>query len=134
MESMSKNKKAIIGIAVLVVLVAVVAGVYLAFAPKASKGAKKITLQVVFQEGEPKEHTIQTDAEFLGGALEQENLIVGENGEFGVFVKAVDGVTADETKLQWWCFTKGGEQINTGIDMTPIRDGDRFEATLTVGY
>ena len=42
--------------------------------------------------------------------------------------------TADDSQQQWWCFTKGGEMLETGVDTTPIADGDAFEITLTEGY
>ena len=77
---------------------------------------------------------IENDAEFLRGALEQEQLISGIEDQYGLYVLTVNGVTADESKQQWWCFTKGGEQIFTGVDATPIADGDTFEATLMTGW
>ena len=43
----------------------------------------------------------------------------------------VDGVEADDSKSQWWCITKDGEQVNTGVDATPIEDGDHYELTLS---
>ena len=79
-------------------------------------------------------HTITTEAEFLRGALEQEGIIAGEESDYGLFVTTVDGVTADDSLEQWWCFTKGGESLATGVDSTPIADGDTFEITLTEGY
>ncbi len=39
-----------------------------------------------------------------------------------------------ESKQQWWCITKGGEQVNTSADQTPIADGEQFELTLKEGY
>ena len=44
------------------------------------------------------------------------------------------GVTADDANQEWWCFTKGGEMLETGVDSTPIADSDTFEITLTQGY
>ena len=35
---------------------------------------------------------------------------------------------------EWWCFSKGGEDLSTGVDTTPIADGDTFEATLKTGW
>ena len=46
----------------------------------------------------------------------------------------MDGVTADDANQEWWCFTKGGKMLETGVDSTPIADGDTFEITLTQGY
>ena len=68
------------------------------------------------------------------GALEQEKLVEGEESQYGLFVKTVNGYTVDDSRQEWWCFTKGGETLFTGVDDTPIADGDKFEITLTVGY
>ena len=35
---------------------------------------------------------------------------------------------------EWWCFTKNGETLMTGVDDTMIADGEHYEATLTVGW
>ena len=47
---------------------------------------------------------------------------------------AVSPSTADESIQQWWCFTKGGEMLMTGVDTTPIADGEHYEITFTVGW
>lgn len=131
---MDKKKKIIIAVVALVAVVAVALGLYAAFGPKGTAGAKTIQVQTVFADGTTKEHTIQTDAEFLRGAMEQEAMVAGDESDYGLFVKTVDGYTADDAKQEWWCFTKNGEMLETGVDTTPIADGDHFEVTLTVGY
>ena len=75
-----------------------------------------------------------TDAEFLRQALEEQKLVEGEESQYGLYVKTVNGVTADEAKEEWWCFTKDGEDVMTGVDSTPVADGDHFEITLKTGY
>ena len=102
--------------------------------PAANAGAKHITVAVVDGARNSTLFTIPTDALYLRPALEQQNLIAGEQTDFGLFVKTVNGITADDTKQQWWCFTKGGQSVMTGVDTTPIADGDAFEITLTTGY
>ena len=54
--------------------------------------------------------------------------------DYGLYVVTVDGETADEAQQQWWCFTKGGEMLMTGVDDTMIADGDAYEITLTTGW
>ncbi len=132
-KSMSKKKIAILSVAV-VVLLAVFATVYWNLKPKATVGEKDIVVEVILADESSKEFEINTDAEFLRQALEEHNLIEGEESEYGLFVKTVDGVTANDANQEWWCFTAGGETIMTGVDQTPINDGDHFEITLTVGY
>jgi len=129
-----KNKKLLIVATIaLAVLLAAFAWVYATQMPKGQAGTKTITLEIVV-DTETTDIVIETDAEFLRGALEQENLAAGAESEYGLYVLTVNGVTADESLQQWWCFTKGGETLYTGIDTTPIADGDAFEATLMTGW
>lgn len=95
-----------------------------------TKGEKHITVEVVVGENITK-FELDTDAEFLRGALEEENLIKGSESDYGLFVTEVNGVAADDSLRQWWCFTKGGETLMTGVDSTPVADGDTFEITLS---
>ena len=128
------NRKILLAVAALVVAVLVLAAAYFAFAPKGAGGEKTITVDVVLLDGSDTQTTITTSEEFLRGALEQEQMIAGEESEYGLFVTTVNDVTADDSKEQWWCITKGGEMVSTGVDTTPIADGDAFEITLTEGY
>lgn len=129
-----KNKKTTAIVAViLVVVIAAGIGLYAKFKPQTEEGAKTITFSVI-ANGETKDFTIKTDAEYLSGALNEQKLIEGSDSEYGLFVTTVNGIEADSAKEEWWCFTKGGEMLMTGVDTTPIADGEKFEATLTVGY
>ena len=101
---------------------------------KTQAGTKTITVQIIVDGADTVSKTIQTDAEYLRGALEEEDLIAGEESQYGLFVKTVNGITVDDSKQQWWCFTKGGADLFTGVDDTPIADGDKFEITLKAGY
>lgn len=133
-EQKKSNKKVWLAVAALVVAVAVVLGIYFVTRTAPQQGGKTITVQVVLLEGEPSDFTIQTDEEYLRGALESIDLIEGSESEYGLFVTTVNGVTVDDSKQQWWCFTQDGEMLMTGVDTTPIADGDHFEITLTEGY
>ena len=62
--------------------------------------------------------------------LEQEGLISGEEGAYGLFVTSIDGEEADDSLNQWWCFTQDGVMLNTGVDDTMISDGDHYEAAI----
>ena len=133
-EQKKSNKKIWLAAAALVVAVAVLLGVYFVTRPAPQQGGKTIAVQVVLLEGESSDYTIQTDEEYLRGALESIDLIEGSESEYGLFVTTVNGVTVDDSKQQWWCFTQYGEMLMTGVDTTPIADGDHFEITLTEGY
>lgn len=135
MSENANNKKLLIIIScVLVALIAAAAIIYALTRPSTSKGAKTVTVEVVLGENNTKTYTLHTDQEFLRGALEEEKLIEGTESEYGLFVTTVTGVKADDSKQQWWCFTKGGEALMTGVDTTPIANGDKFEITLTTGW
>ncbi len=93
-----------------------------------------ITVTVTDDKGENTVFTIETKARYLRGALEQENLVQGDESEFGLYVKIVNGVEADYDKNgAYWGFYKGGEYLPSGIDTTPIEDGDAFEIVYTKG-
>ncbi len=133
-EQKKSNKKIWLAAAALVAAVAVLLGVYFVTRPAPQQGGKTIAVQVVLLDGESSDYTIQTDEEYLRGALESIDLIEGSESEYGLFVTTVNGVTVDDSKQQWWCFTQDGEMLMTGVDTTPIADGDHFEITLTEGY
>ncbi len=133
----SSNKKTIIAVAVLLVLVigAIVAWYVLRpAAPPAPEGQITVTVEVTHGDKSVKEFTIVTTAENLRGALEQENLIQGDEGQYGLFVKTVDGETVNGDNQEWWCFTNSGEVMMTGVDDTLIADGDHYEIVFTVGW
>ncbi|MCI8503953.1 MAG: DUF4430 domain-containing protein [Dorea sp.] len=109
-------------------------GIYKTFMPKGQAGAKEITVTVVHGDKTEKDFTYQTDEAYLGAVLQKEELVEGTDGEYGLFITSVDGEAADDSKEQWWCITKEGEQLNTSADQTPIADGEQFELTLKEGY
>lgn len=123
----------VIGFVVLALVATAAVIIYVNTRPESQEGAKTITVQIVYDDVDTTV-TIDTDAEYLRWALEQEKLIVGDESEYGLFVKTVNGRTADGSNQEWWCFTKGGETLMTGVDTTPIADGETFEVTLKVGY
>ena len=97
-------------------------------------GQKHITVNVIDDKKQQTEFTYDTDKEMLGDVLTEAGLIAGEEGQYGLYVKTVNGLTVNDSNEEWWCLTKGGETVMTGIDLTPIADGDVFELTFTVGY
>ena len=130
-----KNQKPII-IAAVVFVVLVIAGLvaWKMTAPEGTAGAKAYTFSVIDADGETETFKLTTDEEMLGDALMNEGLLEGEEGQYGLYVKSVNGITADEANQEWWCLTKGGEAVMTGVDMTPVEDGAAYEFTLTVGW
>lgn len=127
----SKKTKIISGVVLaLLVVAAVLALIFLR--PDANPGGKEIVFQVTHSDGRVVVFPIRTESENLRGALEQEELIAGEEGPYGLFVTEIDGEAADDGQRQWWCFTKDGEMLNTGVDDTMIADGEHYEAFIDV--
>lgn len=76
--------------------------------------------------------TVHTDKDNLGDALLEHSLIAGEEGDYGLYVKDVNGITADyDTDKAYWAFYKDGEYMNTGVDATAIADGEHYELVYT---
>lgn len=91
------------------------------------KGAKTIEVEVKVEE-QSVTFTIHTDAATLGEALMEHKLIEGEDGPYGLYVKKVNGMTADyDVNQRYWSFCKDGEYLMTGADATSIADGEHYE-------
>ena len=119
---------------VLIAAVAVLALLFAQARPDADQELKHIEVTVTTRDKDAQVYSISTEEAFLGDALLAEELVTGEEGEYGLFITSVAGETADEAKEEWWCLTKDGQSVQTGVDSTPIADGDHFELTLMVGY
>ena len=60
-------------------------------------------------------------------AVTQVELIDGEQGQYGLYVKTVNGIEADADKDQaYWAFYVNGEYATYGVDLTEIIDGDSY--------
>ncbi len=95
------------------------------------EGAKTLTVDVVAQD-KTVTFTLHSDAKTVGEALLEHKLIAGEMGAYGMYVKVVNGITADYDKDQsFWSFTKNGESMMTGVDGAEFSDGDQYELIYT---
>lgn len=133
MEKQNKNtKKIVLGIVIVAVLVAIFAGVYHFFGPKASAGAKAYTLTVVDDKGNEKKYEATTDAEYLGQALEElekseDFTMDGEEGDYGFFITSVNGLEANyDTDGAYWSVYVNDAYAQNGVDSQPINDKDAF--------
>ncbi len=74
--------------------------------------------------------TIHTDKDTLGDALKEHDLVAGEESEFGLYVKTVNGILADyDEDGSYWSLTKDGEMMMVGVDGAEIADGEHYELT-----
>ena len=94
-------------------------------------GATTIELEVVIEE-QSVTFTVKTDKQTLGDALLEHDLIEGEEGPYGLYLKKVNGILADyEVNQSYWGLYKSGEYLMTGVDSTEIADGDHYEFIYT---
>lgn len=131
---MQKNRKLIIAIIAVVVIVAAMAVIYVATRPGTTAGSKTFTVEVIHSDGSAKTFTYQTEAEYLGEVLLAEGLIQGDTSEFGLYITTVDGEDAIwEEDNSYWALYVGEEYASQGIDQTPITDGGAFSLVYTAG-
>ena len=129
-----KNKKLILVAVALIACVAVMLGIFLATRPETTQGSKTVTVTVVHKDGSEKVFTCQTEEEFLGKVLVNENIVVGNYGEFGLYFDTADGEKADwNVDNGWWQVFVGEEAAITGADQIPITDGGTYKMVYTIG-
>ena len=91
------------------------------------EGETKFLFTVVDKDGAETAFEIHTDKEIVGEALLELELIEGEEGDFGLFVKAVNGIVADyEVDKTYWAFYVNGEYAMSGVDMTTIEEAASY--------
>jgi len=95
------------------------------------EGEKSVMVEVAAQD-KSVTFTINTDKENLEEALTEHNIVSGEKGAYGLYIKVVNGITADYNVNQsYWSLSKNGEYMQTGAGDTKISDGDKYELTYT---
>ena len=98
------------------------------------EGAKTFAFQVQDMEGNKQEFLIHTDADTVGAALVELELIQGEPGPYGMYVKQVCGITAVyEEDGTYWAFYENGEYAMTGVDLTEINPDTVYSLVKTKG-
>ena len=91
------------------------------------EGEKSFPLSVVDGEGKETQFEIRTDREFVGEALEELGLIAGEEGEYGLYVKTVNGITVDyDRDGAYWAFYVDDAYASAGVDATAIEEGSSY--------
>lgn len=91
------------------------------------EGKTQFNFTVVDKDGNETAFEIHTDKEMVGDALTELNLISGDEGDYGLYVKTVNGITADyDTDGSYWAFYVNNEYAQTGVDLTPITEGDYY--------
>ena len=139
MENKKLNKKTMVGVLALVVVIAVFAIIYVAFKPKTMEGSKAITFEVVNKAGVSTEYDVKTDAEYLRQAMEEAMeaeigfTFGGEESQYGLTIHTVNGEKADfNTDSAYWSILVNGEYGQYGAESQPVIDGDTYSFVYTV--
>ena len=91
------------------------------------KGAVVFNFVVVDGEGNEKTFEIHTDKTTVGDALFEVELIEGEEGAYGLYVKTVNGITADyDVDQTYWAFYINDAYATSGVDTTPVTEGESY--------
>ena len=91
------------------------------------EGQTKFAFVVVDKDGNETSFEIHTDKATVGEALLDVGLIAGDAGEYGLYVKTVNGITADyDVDQTYWAFYVNGEYATAGVDVTTIEEGATY--------
>ena len=91
------------------------------------EGKTAFNFTVIDKDGKEAKFEIKTDKTTVGDALLENNLIAGEDSEYGLYVKTVNGVTLDyNTDGKYWAFYVDGAYATSGVDTTNIVAGATY--------
>ncbi len=91
------------------------------------EGKTQFNFEVTDKDGNTQKFLINTDKTVVGDALQELNLISGDESEYGLYVKEVNGIVADyDLDKTYWAFYVNGEMAATGVDSTEITNGATY--------
>lgn len=128
-----KGKK-IAGIVILIALIAAMLLTFITFREKSVEGKKDVTIEVVMADETSTVYEVDTDAEYLLGAMEAADGLTfeGEEGLYGMSISTINGVRADYTlDGAYWGFYVNGDYCNYGVSQQPVENGDAFRIVYT---
>ena len=97
-------------------------------APKETAGPEvTFTISIVDADGNETTQEITTNKATVGEALLEKGIVEGEDSEYGLYIKAVNGIVADyNTTGTYWAFYVDGGYALSGVDATDIEDGTAY--------
>lgn len=95
-------------------------------------GAVSFNLTVTDLDGTKKEFVVKTDKKNVADALVEVGLVSGENSEYGLYIKVVNGITADyDVDKTYWSVLVNGEYSMVGASSVPVTEGLQVELKKT---
>lgn len=124
-----KNKKIVLAVLALVLVIGVMAGVYLTTRPQSVEGSKRVTIQIIHKDGTEKNLEFGTDHAYLADLLLEKELVTGyASEEFGFTIESVDGVVADwAVDGAYWALYEGEEYATTSAAGIVLVDGGVYK-------
>lgn len=75
--------------------------------------------------------TVKSDNDNLAEMLVDSGLVEGDEGEYGLYIKRVNGVLADyDADGAYWSLMQNGVPTAAGASAITIKDGDEYQLTL----
>lgn len=93
----------------------------------AGEGKTQFNFTVTDMDGNETTFDVHTDKKTVGETLIDLGLIAGDDSEYGLYVKTVNGITLDFDKDgYYWAFYENGEYAQSGVDSTDVKDGESY--------
>ncbi|MCR4962010.1 MAG: DUF4430 domain-containing protein [Lachnospiraceae bacterium] len=90
-------------------------------------GSTEFTLQIVDKDSKEVDLKVKTDEATVGAALLKLEVIAGDESDYGLYVKCVNGTVADyDVDQTYWAFYINGEYAMTGVDATDVENGATY--------
>lgn len=126
------KKKTVYWLVGIIVLVLVSLGIYFGASKPSGTGSEKTFTLEVNDGSNTTTETYTTDEANLGDYLTEAGIINGDEGEYGLYVKEVNGIKADyDTDGTYWKLQVNGEDSQVGVDSVEIEDGDIYSWILS---
>lgn len=91
------------------------------------EGETSFPFTVIDGDGNEAAFEIKTDKSTVGEALLDAGMIAGEAGDYGLYVKTVNGITVDfDVDGTYWAFYINGEYAMSGVDTTDVEAGAAY--------
>ncbi len=91
------------------------------------EGAVTFNFSVIGKDGKETDFVINTDQKTVCDALTEHDLIDGDMGPYGLYVKTVNGETLDFDKDgKYWAFYIDEEYATSGIENTDVTPGATY--------
>ena len=91
------------------------------------EGNTAFNFSVIDKDGNQTDFVVKTDKTVVGEALLENGLIAGEDGDYGLYVKTVNGITLDyNTDGMYWAFYIDGAYATSGVDTTEINTASHY--------